>query len=119
MALLSMSSALAGPSVDEGRELYATNGCTNCHGSHGKGDGPAAKTLPVKPADLRDPSRFKKGSTEAAIAKTLAEGIEVEHYEPSLQATHHMKAMPKFDHLTKTERRSIALFVLSLGKTSN
>ncbi len=113
-----VSSSLAGPSVTAGRELYETNGCIICHGLYGKGDGGAAKTLHVKPADLRDASRFKKGSSEAAIARTLAEGIAVDHYWPELKATHHYLAMPKFDHLTKTERRSLALYILSLGKAN-
>lgn len=114
-----MSSAVAGPSVTAGRELYETNGCINCHGKAGRGDGPAAKSLPAKPADLRDPSKFRKGSTESAIAKTLEEGIEIEHLEPGQQTPHHMLAMPKFNHLTKTERRSLALYILSLGKADN
>jgi high-affinity iron transporter len=116
VAVSFMSSALAGPSVSAGQELYETNGCANCHGRTGKGDGPAAIALPSKPADLRDTSRFKKGATEAQIAKTLKEGIEIVHVEPSLEATHHIKAMPKFDHLSETERRSIALYIISLGK---
>jgi mono/diheme cytochrome c family protein len=115
LAALFMSNALAGSSVAAGRELYETNGCIICHGLYGKGDGGARKTLHVKPADLREPSKFKKGSTEAAIAKTLAEGIEVDHYWPELKATHHYMAMPKFDHLTKTERRALAQYILSLS----
>jgi mono/diheme cytochrome c family protein len=34
----------------EGKKLYATY-CSSCHGDNAKGDGPAAKALPVKPAD--------------------------------------------------------------------
>jgi mono/diheme cytochrome c family protein len=34
----------------EGKKLYGTY-CTSCHGDNGKGDGVAAKSLPVKPAD--------------------------------------------------------------------
>jgi mono/diheme cytochrome c family protein len=34
----------------EGRKLYASY-CSTCHGEKGKGDGPAASALPVKPAD--------------------------------------------------------------------
>ena len=34
----------------EGRKLYGTY-CSTCHGEKGKGDGLAAKSLPVKPAD--------------------------------------------------------------------
>jgi mono/diheme cytochrome c family protein len=122
VAMLFGSSAMAGPSAADGRELYQTNGCINCHGLSGKGDGPAAVALPTKPADLRDPSRFKKGSTEAEIARTLREGITVEHVERverELDVTHHILAMPKFDHLTETERRSIALYIISLSKQKN
>lgn len=36
-----------------GQKLYATY-CSGCHGDKGKGDGPAAKSLPVKPADHTD-----------------------------------------------------------------
>ena len=34
----------------EGKKLYLTY-CSSCHGETGKGDGPAAQSLPVKPAD--------------------------------------------------------------------
>lgn len=33
-----------------GRRIYSTY-CAGCHGVSGKGDGPAAKSLPVRPAD--------------------------------------------------------------------
>jgi mono/diheme cytochrome c family protein len=34
----------------EGKKLYVDY-CSTCHGEKGKGDGPAAAALPVKPAD--------------------------------------------------------------------
>ena len=34
----------------EGKKLYTTY-CSSCHGETGKGDGMAASSLPVKPAD--------------------------------------------------------------------
>jgi mono/diheme cytochrome c family protein len=37
----------------DGQKLYATY-CSGCHGEKGKGDGPAAKSLPVKPIDHTD-----------------------------------------------------------------
>jgi hypothetical protein len=72
-----------------------------------------AANLPVRPIDLHDISLFKRGASEDAIAQTLAEGISMEHSIPALQETHHMLVMPKFDHLTETERRSIALYLIS------
>ena len=36
--------------VAEGKNLYTTY-CTSCHGDEGKGDGVAARSLPVKPVD--------------------------------------------------------------------
>ena len=38
-------------SAARGKKLFETN-CASCHGNSGKGDGPAAKALNPKPADL-------------------------------------------------------------------
>jgi mono/diheme cytochrome c family protein len=38
-------------SVERGRQLY-TESCAGCHGPSGKGDGPLARALNPKPADL-------------------------------------------------------------------
>ena len=35
---------------EEGKKIYVTY-CTACHGENGKGDGMAAQSLPVRPAD--------------------------------------------------------------------
>lgn len=37
----------------QGKKLYLMY-CANCHGESGTGDGPAAKSLPVKPANHAD-----------------------------------------------------------------
>jgi len=58
--------------------------------------------------------QFKRGTSEDDIAKTLAEGISIVHTIPALHHTHHELLMPQFNHLTKTQRRSIALYVISL-----
>ncbi len=78
-----------------------------------------APRLPASPIDFQNVSLFKRGTTEDAIAKTLAEGISIEHSTPVLHQTHHELLMPKFDHLTETERRSIALYVISLRADDN
>ena len=108
----------ARPSVSQGRALYEENGCSGCHGPDGYGDGLLAHNLPAKPIDFRDVSQFKRGTSEDDIAKTLAEGISIVHSIPELHHTHHELLMPQFDHLTKTQRRSIALYVISL-RTKN
>jgi high-affinity iron transporter len=108
------------PTAAEGRSLYRENGCASCHGPSGHGDGPLAATLPSKPIDFRDASLFNRGADETAIAKTLAEGVAgVVPAELHLHNTHHVLVMPKFDHLTELERRSIALYVISLREDSS
>lgn len=108
-----------GPSVAEGKVLYEENGCASCHGLSGDGNGPAAASLLAKPPDLRNSAVFKRGAGEAAIARTLAEGVAgVGASVPTLHASHHELLMPKFDHLTEHERLSIALYVISFAKGS-
>jgi mono/diheme cytochrome c family protein len=50
-------------SAAEGRKLYADY-CSSCHGDKGKGDGPAAAALPVKPADHTNGSVMNQLSDE-------------------------------------------------------
>ena len=119
LTLIALATAgCARPSITEGRALYQENGCAGCHGPDGHGDGPLALKLPAKPIDFRDVSQFKRGTSEDEIAKTLAEGISIVHSIPALHHTHHELLMPQFNHLTKTQRRSIALYVISL-RTEN
>ena len=47
----------AAPSVARGATVYAAN-CAACHGASGRGDGPAAAGLPVRPANLTAPHLF-------------------------------------------------------------
>ena len=42
-----------GQDQSEGKKLYLSY-CSSCHGDKGKGDGPASRSLPVKPADHTD-----------------------------------------------------------------
>src|SRR6185437_8591130 len=45
------------PGIVAGAAVYADQ-CAQCHGAGGHGDGPAARDLPVKPADLTAPHLF-------------------------------------------------------------
>ncbi len=56
----------------KGKHLYFTY-CSSCHGSAGKGDGPAAKMLLVKPADHTQSSVMKQ-LTDHYLFKVISEG---------------------------------------------
>jgi len=94
------------PTAAAGRELYLSNGCASCHGAAGHGDGPVAKTLEPRPRDFRDASAFKNGTDMAAVATTLSSGLSSSG-----------SSMPSFRHLTRDERASLALYVISLRTT--
>jgi cytochrome c oxidase cbb3-type subunit 2 len=62
-------------SVARGRKVYAKADCQECHGREGRGDGPSAKDLKIKPADLtRRP--FKGGSTARDIVRAVITGFD-------------------------------------------
>jgi mono/diheme cytochrome c family protein len=98
----------AGVTVANGRALYAENGCANCHGASGHGDGTVGRTLTVPPRDFRDREAFKKGDDVQAIGQTLADGL-----------SRNGSQMPAFAHLSRQERESLALFVISLRDAEN
>jgi len=75
------------PALDEaaaarGRQLYEDAGCPACHGERGRGDGPSAGALrddaglPIRPADLRFPARFKGGTDPIDLYRTLVTGLD-------------------------------------------
>ncbi|HYK53375.1 MAG TPA: cytochrome c [Candidatus Eremiobacteraceae bacterium] len=49
--------AYSAPSIARGAPIFAEN-CTPCHGADGRGDGPLASKLAVRPADLTEPHLF-------------------------------------------------------------
>jgi len=65
-----------------GRRVYEEAGCAACHGDRGRGDGSSASALrddvglPIRPADLRYPRRFKGGSAPTDIYRTLMTGLD-------------------------------------------
>ena len=60
----------------EGKRLYQSY-CTGCHGASGKGDGPAGKTLPVKPADHTNVRKMSQYSDEHLITVISKGGASV------------------------------------------
>lgn len=50
----------------EGKKLYASY-CSSCHGDQGKGDGVAARSLPVKPKNHTDSASINQLSDQFLI----------------------------------------------------
>ncbi len=58
----------------EGKEIFLGRGtCFRCHGMEGKGDGGAAKVLPIKPRDFTNPT-FNKVRTPGEMMWVLKNG---------------------------------------------
>ncbi|MFQ5847246.1 MAG: c-type cytochrome [Candidatus Methylomirabilales bacterium] len=55
-----------------GKKSFSTL-CASCHGETGKGDGPAAATLPTKPKDLAD-AKHMNSLKDAYLFKVIKEG---------------------------------------------
>jgi putative copper export protein/mono/diheme cytochrome c family protein len=66
----------AAVSVARGAAIYAEN-CTLCHGVTGHGDGPAAASLPIRPADLTEAHLFahNPGDLFWWVSHGLDEGV--------------------------------------------
>jgi mono/diheme cytochrome c family protein len=72
-------------SIAAGKTIYQKE-CLSCHGSSGKGDGPAAKDLPRKCGDLSDAKLWAQ--TDGALFWKITEG---------------KTPMPAYDKLLKEE----------------
>jgi high-affinity iron transporter len=97
------SSPSSAGELEQGKALYAANGCGTCHGLTGRGDGPIARTLSPPPRDFRDAAAFKNGTDPAAVARTIATGL-----------TRDGGQLQSYFHLSDRERHLLALFVISL-----
>jgi mono/diheme cytochrome c family protein len=58
---------------DEGRRLFVTY-CSSCHGPAGRGDGPVADALSVRPADLTQLARATEGPFIAERIQRMIDG---------------------------------------------
>ena len=75
VVILSTPEVLANPPLAyEGRRLYVSY-CMLCHGPEGKGDGPLAKVMEIKPADL---STTVRSRSDTILTKIITgEGRQV------------------------------------------
>jgi putative copper export protein/mono/diheme cytochrome c family protein len=83
----------ADSSIGHGAALFAAN-CAVCHGAEARGDGPAAKSLPVRPADLTAPHFW--AHTEGDLFWFISHGITA----PSGAVT-----MPAFGNALSSDAR--------------
>ena len=65
-----------------GRAIYDRVGCSACHGSGGRGDGPAVPSLrddngqPIVPFDFTGSNPLRCGSAPAELYRTLVSGVD-------------------------------------------
>jgi mono/diheme cytochrome c family protein len=85
-----------------GKKLYEAD-CATCHGTLGRGDGPASNINP-RPRDFKAAeSEWTNGPDMPDIYKTLSKGV------PGT-------SMASFDYLTKKERMALVHYVQALGE---
>ncbi len=86
--------------IAKGKATFTAQ-CVACHGSEGKGDGPAAAAMNPKPRNFTATEGWKNGRSTAAVFKTLSNGL------PGT-------SMPSFGSIEPSERIAIAHFVRSI-----
>ncbi len=89
----------------EAKQLYATY-CSNCHGVSGKGDGLAAKSLPIKPANHTD-GNFMSQLSDQYLHDIISKGGSGVEKSPF---------MPAWGNLLKEQQiRNIISYIRSLS----
>ena len=60
--------------LEEGKQIFlGRGGCISCHGAEGKGDGAAAKNLPIQPRNFTNP-KFNQYRTPGEMMWVLKNG---------------------------------------------
>lgn len=68
--------------IERGRIVYEENGCADCHGQQGRGDGPSATTLQdqwdnhLRPADMTKRWTYIGGTSRQDIYRTFTTGLD-------------------------------------------
>jgi len=87
--------------VGQGKQLYQQY-CVGCHGSDGRGDGPAAAALSPKPTNFTSLKGWVDGTRLTDIFRIITLGI------PGT-------AMPTFDYVPPLDRFALAHYIVSLA----
>ncbi|MDD5361779.1 MAG: cytochrome c [Ignavibacteria bacterium] len=83
--------------IDAGKKLFETN-CVSCHGTEGKGDGVAGKTLNPPPRNFTDAKGWTNGQEFSKMYKTLQEGIT-------------SRGMASYNNLLPEDRINLILYI--------
>lgn len=90
------------PDAALGQRIYAEN-CAACHGTEGRGDGPAAQGMDPAPSNFHHAERMAQRSLYG-LYSTITLGVDG-------------TAMPSFKHLSERERWSVAAYVAAFTRT--
>jgi len=88
----------------EGKKLYLTY-CSGCHGESGKGNGPAAKALPAKPAN----------HTDGAVMNQLSDKYLFDIITKGGASAKKSPVMPAWGNLKEKQVREIIDHIRSLA----
>lgn len=92
----------------EGKKLYLTY-CSGCHGKTGKGDGPAAKVLPAKPAN----------HTDGTVMNQLSDKYLFDIITKGGASAKKSPVMPAWGNLKEKQVREIIEYIRSLASAKN
>ena len=103
--LLAVTEPVWAQNQSEGKKLYLTY-CSSCHGDNGKGDGPAAQSLPVKPAN----------HTAGAVMNQLTDKFLMEIISKGGSAVGKSPMMPAWGgQFKENQLRDIVAYVRSIA----
>jgi mono/diheme cytochrome c family protein len=101
--------------VAEGKGIFLGRGtCFQCHGPEGKGDGGAAKVLPIQPRNFTNPA-FKKYRTPGELMWVLKNGSLGQ--SGKVPGTGMLPIVGQF--LSEEDGWKVLLYELSLGEDAN
>ena len=103
-ALVLSSAESVAQEKSEGKKLYLTY-CSGCHGETGKGDGPAAKALPARPAN----------HTDGAVMNQLSDKYLFDIITKGGASAKKSPVMPAWGNLKEKQVREIIEYIRGLA----
>ncbi len=99
----------------EGKEIFlGRGGCISCHGAEGKGDGAAAKNLPIQPRNFTNP-KFNTYRTPGEMMWVLKNGSMGQ--TGRVPGTGMLPVVQPNGFISETDGWKVLLYERSLGET--